>query len=225
MSRACDVVILPAATTAFPNSGAKPGDVYVGTGGAIAGAVAVVNNAGAAIAIEATLYTPVNDNLTDLGTTAARFRTIYLGTGATIGDSAASNAGNISSPGNGQLLLTSQTGVAGFKFVGAGGVNDVNGAQLTAAATAVAPVLEAYGADTNIGFTVRQKGAGGLTLGNTTGGVGFYGVTPVAKPTGAVALGAFTDPPSAAEMSNLRTQFNRIVTALSTTAGLGLCTG
>lgn len=78
MSRQCDVILLGVAT-AFP-SGGRPGNILVGEAGAINGAVAIVADDGSPVAIEATPYTPTNDNLTDLGDAAARFRTLYLGT-------------------------------------------------------------------------------------------------------------------------------------------------
>lgn len=78
MSRQCNVILLGVAT-AFP-SGGRPGDILVGEAGAINGAVAIVAGDGSPVAIEATPYVPTDDNLTDLGTTGARFRTLYLGT-------------------------------------------------------------------------------------------------------------------------------------------------
>lgn len=222
MSRACDVIFLGAATS-FPNAG-QPGNVLIGQAGAIDGAVAIVADDGSPIVIEATPYVPPNDNFTDLGTAAARFRSIYLGTSAIIGAAATGRALIIHSPADNQGDLIPGEAAAGLRIVGAAG--DPNGARLTtAAAGGGAVVLEAYGTDADVALTVRQKGTDGLVLGTTTGTMAFYGGTARAKPTGATALPAFTDPPSAAEMANLRTQFNAIVTALSTTAGVSLCTG
>lgn len=213
MSRACDVIFLGAAT-AFPNAG-TPGNILVGQAGAIDGAVAIVADDGAPVAIEATPYVPTNDNLTDLGTTAARFRTLYLGTSLLLGASATAQSAALTQPAVNQALLTAEAGAAGLKFVGSG-IADVNGVQVTASATTVAPIVEAYGADTNLGLTVRQKGTGGLVLGTTTGTLAFYGATPVAK---AAAVTVPTDLPTCI------TAVTALIAALKTTGGVGLLAG
>jgi len=79
MSRPCDVILLGAAT-AWP-SGARPGDVLVGQAGAIDGLVAIVNDVGTAVPVPVgSSFVPTNDNLTDLGDSTHRFRTLWLGT-------------------------------------------------------------------------------------------------------------------------------------------------
>ena len=209
--------------TAFPN-GARPGDILVGEAGGIAGAVALVNNAGVPLPIDATPFVPSDDNLTDAGSSAARFRTGYFGTSLLVGASATSQALAISQPAVNEGLLSVGTATGGFKLVSV--ALDPNGAQLTtAAAGGGAVVLEAYGSDADVAMTVRQKGGDGLVLGTTTGTMALFGGTARAKPTGATVLGAFTDPPSAAEMANLRTQFNLVVAGLATTTGLSVFTG
>lgn len=79
MSRPCDVILLSTAT-AWP-SGARPGDVLVGQAGAIDGLVAIVNDVGTAVPVPVgSSFVPTNDNLTDLGDSTHRFRTLWLGT-------------------------------------------------------------------------------------------------------------------------------------------------
>lgn len=82
MSRPCDVILLSTAT-AWP-SGARPGDVLVGQAGAIDGLVAIVNDVGTAVPVPVgSSFVPTNDNLTDLGDSTHRFRSLFLGTSVT----------------------------------------------------------------------------------------------------------------------------------------------
>lgn len=90
MSRACDVVILPPSVVAWP-SGGRPGDVLVGRGGAIAGAVALVNDAGTAVEVTAgaTLPTTPAAALLDAGAPSTFVALNALGVGETLNASAA----------------------------------------------------------------------------------------------------------------------------------------
>lgn len=77
--RAAYGVPLAATVVSFPSNG-RPGDILLGQGGAIAGKAAIVNASGTPIPIDTTPFVPDNDNLTDLGDSTHRFRTLYLGT-------------------------------------------------------------------------------------------------------------------------------------------------
>lgn len=242
MSRACDVVLLGAAT-AFPNGG-RPGNILIGQAGAIDGAVAIVADDGTPVAIEATPSVPTNDNLTDLGTSAARFRTLYLGTSLLLGASAMAQAAALTQPANNQALLTAEAGAAGLKFVGSG-IADVNGVQVTAAAAAGAPIVEAYGADAAVELIVRGKGTDPVTLGGAAGArvqvggsatalVGLFGAAPIVQPTAeenvtvtvSVAGG---DTVSAAgvlaALNALENKVNSVLGKTRTSTGLGLFAG
>lgn len=242
MSRACDVILLNAAT-AFPNGG-RPGDIYVGQAGAIDGAVAIVADDGTPVVIEATPYVPTNDNLTDLGTTAARFRTIYLGTSVSIGAAATGQAALITQPAVNQALVTAQAGAAGLLFAG-GGIADVNGLQLSPGAAGGVVRLEAYGADAAVELVIAGKGTDPVTLGGAAGArvqlggaatalVGLFGATPIVQPTAeadvvvtvSVAGG---DTVSAAgvlaALNALENRVNSMLGKMRTTTGLGIFAG
>lgn len=100
--------------------------------------------------------------------------------------------------------------------------------------TAGTNVFTAAGA-TNANLALRAAGTGAASLQgsggadivavNTTAAasrLGFYGTTPVARASAITPIGAFTDPPSAAEMAALRTSVNAIITALGAASGVGL---
>ena len=108
----------------------------------------------------------------------------------------------------------------------------VNEITVANAATGNGVSIAATGGDANVGLTVAGKGAGTVTVGQATGSVqlstaitdlvGFHGVAPAVQRAGAAQgvvsatvgadIGAFTDPPSAAEMALLRTFANALKT-------------
>ena len=103
----------------------------------------------------------------------------------------------------------------------------VNGVVCLPSATTVAVRVYPYGSDTNVSIRYLPKGTTGqvaLVGGSNTlvgiavndTGVGFFGTAPAAQGAALSDIGAFTDPPSAAEMAALRTAVNGILARLRT---------
>lgn len=66
-------------------------------------------------------------------------------------------------------------------------------------------------------LSLNTGATGNLQLGgNAASKIGFFGTTPAVQGLAIADLGAFTDPPSAAEMATLRTTVNSILTRLRT---------
>lgn len=109
MSRACDVVILPASVVAWP-SGGRPGDVLVGRGGAIAAKVALVNASGAAVEVPvggATLPTTPAAALLEVGQPSTFVGLNGAGVGETLG--AAGARARLGLPGVASLTVQEAT--------------------------------------------------------------------------------------------------------------------
>ena len=115
--------------------------------------------------------------------------------------------------------------VAGLKVQGVSAA--VNGVVCLPSATTVAVRVYPYGSDTNVSIRYLPKGTTGqvaLVGGSNTlvgiavndTGVGFFGTAPAAQGAALSDIGAFTDPPSAAEMAALRTAVNGILARLRT---------
>ena len=102
------------------------------------------------------------------------------------------------------------------------GDNIITGGNLSFAGAA--PSITATAANQGIALASNGNGAITLDAGAGTGGVqigvnaaslvGLYAAAPVARAAAITPIGAFTDPPSAAEMALLRTGVNAIITAL-----------
>jgi len=102
------------------------------------------------------------------------------------------------------------------------GGNVITGGNLSFAGAA--PSITATAANQGIALASNGNGAITLDAGAGTGGVqigvnaaslvGLYAAAPVARAAAITPIGAFTDPPSAAEMALLRTGVNAIITAL-----------
>lgn len=95
--------------------------------------------------------------------------------------------------GDGQIRFQSRAGANTNFYVLDPGATPVNGVSVTGATTGNPPVVSAAGSDTNISLSLQPKGTGSIlvkTSGGTTRintdntGIGFFGATPVAKPTG-----------------------------------------
>lgn len=115
--------------------------------------------------------------------------------------------------------------VAGARIQGV--ASAVNGVVVLPSATTVAVRVYPYGSDTNVSIRYLPKGTTGqvqLVGGSNTlvgiavndTGVGFFGTAPAAQGAALADIGAFTDPPSAAEMAALRTAVNGILARLRT---------
>lgn len=102
------------------------------------------------------------------------------------------------------------------------------------APTAGTNVFTAAGS-ANANFALRSAGSGVASLQGSAGDnivavstvaaasrLGLYGATPVPQAAAITPVGAFTDPPSAAEMAALRTAVNAIITAIGATSGVGI---
>lgn len=115
--------------------------------------------------------------------------------------------------------------VAGARVQGV--ASAVNGVVVLPSATTAAVRVYPYGSDTNVSIRYLPKGTTGqvalvggsnalvgIAVNDT--GVGFFGTAPAAQGAALSDIGAFTDPPSAAEMAALRTAVNGILARLRT---------
>lgn len=112
--------------------------------------------------------------------------------------------GNVTDLAHKQQILVNNTGFAWYSAGTAGFslayiASAVNGIQIRPATTTNGPTIVPAGSDTNItgillgkgsGGWIMYDGGGGVKFWYNTTGIGFYGTTPIAKPTGVAVTAA-----------------------------------